>query len=402
MWKFLSRWGKPVPFGYMVVAMAIWLCVGTDVAKADSQPAPASTPVKSPIEIDGEIVLGINSYAGVIPRANRVGSNTLTSDRVRVNIQTSLTGRDLLKIQVQSGHHSPLNSSITGTNMTRSGYDNVQGHSTNLSLLRYTLPIDAQTKLTAEITGCTFSENLPNFNPRLSSSGNGATSRFGRYNPIYRLSTDGTGIILDRQLSPALNLAIGYSIPSITIVNPTPVSAAIAQLSYHPHPNLDVGLTYAHSYHPNGNGITSSTGSMSANAPFGSAKASADHYSLAASYKLSPQVVLAGWVGLTDASRELDRGGHARIGNYALTLTFIDFGQQGNSLGLVVGMPPKLLDRSPGIVDRHTSFHLEALYKIKVNPNLDITPSILVVTNPEHNSNNSTIYVGSVRTTFRF
>ncbi len=402
MLKFLSRWGKPVPFGYKIVAIALWLCFGTDVAKADTQPDLTPKAPISQISIDGEIVVGINSYGGVIPTANRVGNNTITSDRIRLNLQTSLTGRDRLKIQVQTGSNTPLNSNITGTNMTRSGYDTAKGYSTNLSLLRYTLPIDAQTKLTAEITGCTFSDNLTNFNPLLSSSGSGANSRFGRYNPIYRLSTDGTGIIVDRQLSPALNLAIGYSIPSITVVNSTPVSAAIAQLSYHPNPNLDLGLTYAHSSHPNGSGITSNTGSMSANAPFSNAKTSADHYSLAGSYKISPNTVLAGWVGITDASRELNQGGNARIANYALTLTFIDLGKPGNSLGLIVGMPPKLLDRSTGNIDRDTSLHLEALYKIKVNPNLDITPSILIVTNPEHNSNNSTIYVGSIRTTFRF
>jgi Carbohydrate-selective porin, OprB family len=400
MWKFLSQRGKPVPFGYMVSAILLWLCFGNDVVKADTQTDP--TLVKAPISIDGEIVLGITSYGGVIPTANRFGSNTITSDRLRLNIQTSLTGRDRLKIQVQSGNNTPLNSSITGTNMTRSGSDTVKGHSTNLSLLRYTLPIDAQTKLTAEVTGCTFSDNLTTFNPLLSSSGSGATSRFGRYNPIYRLSKDGTGTILDRQLSPALNLAIGYSIPSITAIDPTPVSASIVQLSYHPNPHLDLGLTYAHSAHPNGSGVSSSTGSASANAPFGSAKTSASHYSLAVSSKLSPQVILAGWVGLTTASQETDRGGYASIGNFALTLTFLDVGKQGNRLGLIVGVPPKLLDRNTGIVDRSTSLHLEALYKIQVNPSLDITPSILIVTNPEHNSNNSTIYVGSVRTTFRF
>jgi Carbohydrate-selective porin, OprB family len=400
MLKFLSQWGKPVPFGYMVSAILLWLCLGTDVVKADIQPDP--TLVKAPISIDGEIVLGITSYGGVIPTANRSGSNTMTSDRLRLNIQTTLTGRDRLKIQVQSGNNTPLNASITGTNMTRSGYDTVKGSSTNLSLLRYTLPIDAQTKLTAEVTGCTFSDNLTNFNPLLSSSGSGATSRFGRYNPIYRLSTDGTGIILDRQLSPALNLAIGYSIPSITAINATPVSASIVQLSYHPNPYLDLGLTYAHSDHPNGSGVSSSTGSASANAPFGSMKTSANHYSLAASYKLSPRMILAGWVGLTAASQENDRGGNASIGNYALTLTFLDVGKPGSMLGVIIGMPPKLLDRSTGIADRSTSLHLEALYKIQVNPNLDITSSILIVTNPEHNSNNSTIYVGSVRTTLRF
>jgi Carbohydrate-selective porin, OprB family len=406
MWKFLSRWGQPVPFGYMVVAMAIWLCFGIDVAKADSQTAP--TPVKSPVSIDGEIVWGISSYTGVIPTAKRVGSNTLTSDRFRLNIQTSLTGRDRLKIQFQSSSNTLLNSSLTGTNMTRSGYDSTKGRDANLSLLQYTFPLDRQTKLTIEVTGCGFSDNLANFNPLLASSGTGATSRFGRYNPIYRLSNDGTGITVDRQLSPELRVAISYSVPSLTAANPAPGNGIlnngtiIGQLSYHPSPDLDLGVTYAHSAHPNGSGVMSGTGSTGANSPFNGESTSANHYAFAGSYKLNPHVVISAWLGTTEARREVPGGGSAKLSNYAVTLAFPQLGGAGNTLGLVIGVPPKLLARSTGGEDRATSLHLEAFYKLKLSDNLDLTPSLLVITNPDHNSNNSTIYVGSVRTTFRF
>lgn len=406
MLKFLSRWGELVPFGYTIVAIAFWLCVGTAVVKAENPKDP--TPVKSSTSIDGEIVFGISNYSGVVPTAKRVGSNTITSDRVRVNIQTSLTGRDRLKIQFQSSSNTLLNSSLTGTNMTRTGYDSTKGRDVNLSLLQYTVPLDRQTKLTIEITGCGFSDNLANFNPLLASSGTGATSRFGRYNPIYRLSNDGTGITLDRQLSPQLQFALSYSVPSLTAANPAPGNGIlnngtiIGQLSYRPSPNLDLGLTYAHSAHPNGSGVMSSTGSAGANNPFNGEPTSANHYAFAASYKLNPHAVISAWIGTTEAWREAPGGGSAKMSNYAVTLAFPNLGRSGNTLGLVIGVPPKLLARSTGGEDRATSLHLEAFYKLKLSDNLDLTPSLLVITNPEHNSNNSTIYVGSIRTTFRF
>jgi hypothetical protein len=400
MLKFLSRWGEPVPFAYMIVAIMLWLCFGTDVVKAQSQ--------KDPTSIDGEIVFGINSYGGVLPTANRAGSNTVTSDRFRLNIQTSLTGRDRLKIQFQSSSSTLLNSSLTGTNMTRSGYDSTKGRDANLSLLQYTFPLDRQTKLTIEVTGCGFSDNLANFNPLLASSGTGATSRFGRYNPIYRLSNDGTGITLDRQFSPELRVALSYSVPSLTAATPAPGNGIlnngtiIGQLSYRPSPDLDLGVTYAHSTHPNGSGVMSGTGSARANSPFNGESTSANHYAFAASYKLNPQVVISAWIGTTDARREASGGGSAKMSNYAVTLAVPHLGGAGNTLGLVIGVPPKLLARSTGGEDRATSLHLEAFYKLKLSDNLDLTPSLLVITNPDHNSNNSTIYVGSVRTTFRF
>lgn len=406
MLQFLSRWDGLNLFVYLLGAI-IFLLAQPSVVKAEK--LQNLTPLKSMTSIDGEVIFGISTYGGVVPTANRTGTNTVTSDRFRLNIQTTFTGFDRLKIQFQSSNSTPLNANVTGTNMTRSGYDSAKGNQTNLSLLRYTLPIDAQSKLTTEITGCAFSESINNFNPLLASSGNGATSRFGRYNPIYRLSNDGTGITLDRQLTPELHVALGYSVPSLTAANPAPTNGLfnganviIGQLSYRPNHRLNVGLSYAHSYHPNGSGIMSGTGSAGANNPFGGEKTSANHYALSASYKISSQAVLAGWVGITDAHREAAGGGSARIENYALTLAFADFGQPGNLLGFVVGVPPKVVSRSVSIADRDTSLHLEALYKIKVSDNLDITPSVLLITNPDANVGNPTIYVGSVRTTFRF
>jgi carbohydrate-selective porin OprB len=67
-------------------------------------------------------------------------------------------------------------------------------------------------------------------------------------------------------------------------------------------------------------------------------------------------------------------------------------------------MPPKVTASSLGAVrtDRDTSFHIEAFYKYKVSNNLFITPGIVMITNPEHNSNNPTLYLGTIRTTFNF
>jgi carbohydrate-selective porin OprB len=73
-----------------------------------------------------------------------------------------------------------------------------------------------------------------------------------------------------------------------------------------------------------------------------------------------------------------------------------NFGGQGNTLGFVVGVPPK------SNKDRDTSLHLEAIYKIKVTDRIDITPGLLIITNPEHNRDNAPIWVGAIRTSFRF
>ncbi|MBE9017546.1 carbohydrate porin, partial [Chroococcidiopsidales cyanobacterium LEGE 13417] len=65
---------------------------------------------------------------------------------------------------------------------------------------------------------------------------------------------------------------------------------------------------------------------------------------------------------------------------------------------------PKVTSNDLGTdyVDSDTSLHLELFYRWQATENIAITPGLLIITNPEHNENNGTIYLGTVRTTLRF
>jgi carbohydrate-selective porin OprB len=114
-------------------------------------------------------------------------------------------------------------------------------------------------------------------------------------------------------------------------------------------------------------------------------------------------------------------------------------------MGFLFGMPPKLVDAGPetqgasvpffervvreedpiqvtdnnprldsnvelsnwfrenfGVKDEATSLHFEFFYRFKVTDNIFITPGIFIVTNPGHIESNDTLFVGTIRTTFRF
>ena len=60
------------------------------------------------------------------------------------------------------------------------------------------------------------------------------------------------------------------------------------------------------------------------------------------------------------------------------------------------------LPTSIGQEDEATSLHFEFFYRLKVNDHVWITPGFFFVTNPGHIDDNKTIYVGTLRTTFRF
>jgi Carbohydrate-selective porin, OprB family len=373
-------------------------------------------------KLNGEAIIGISGYntgRGIVPGS----SSTILSNRVRLNFDTSFTGKDRLRTRLQSRNTPNFSGAVTGTNMTRLGYDGNEENATNVSLLQYSFPLSPQTKIIAETIGSEFNENMPTFNPILASSGSGSISRFGRFNPVYRLSGDGASLTINHQFSDQLGLAVGYAVPAAsglvsTAANPAAGSglfngsnAIISQLNFAPSKDFSLGLVYARAYSSGGGGINGGTGSTAANSPFGTSPTSANYYSFLTSYKLSPNFVVSGWAGFTEANRETAAGGNASTSNYAISLAFPDLGQKGNNLAFILGIPPKLNSRNGtglgaanALVggNRDTSYHLEALYRVKLSDNLAITPGILFIANPEHNSTNPTEYVGTIRTTFTF
>ncbi|WP_310484885.1 iron uptake porin [Chamaesiphon sp. VAR_48_metabat_403] len=379
-------------------------------------------------KLNGEAIFAFSGYntgrsAGV--GTNGTTANTL-SDRVRLNFDTSFTGKDRLRTRLESRNTPQFNSGVTGTNMTRLGFDGDSTNNTSVALLNYGFPISPETRITVDVVGARFNDHLYTFNPILTSSGSGAISRFGRFNPVYRLSTEGSALTVNHKFSNELDFAIGYAVPNINAAASTAQgsglfsgsNAIISQLNIRPAKDLNLGLVYGRAYTTNGGNINGGTGSIAANSPFGAVPTSANYYSFQTSYKLSPSFVLSGWAGFTEANRETAAGGNASTSNYAISFAFPDFGQKGNNLAFIVGIPPKLNSRtgtglgaanaqSPSTTattqgNPDTSYHIEALYRVKLSDNLAITPGLLLITNPEHNRANPTEYVGTIRSTFTF
>ncbi|WP_427156888.1 iron uptake porin [Aliinostoc sp. HNIBRCY26] len=361
--------------------------------------------------------------------------NAILSDRVRLNLVSSFTGKDRLFARLEANNTTAFNAPVTGTNMSRLGWDatNNLDNSVQLGKLFYRFPVGDRLNVIIDAIGGEFYDNFNTVNPLLASAPTGAISRFGRFSPIYRssntgsASNTGSGISAIFQLNDAVTLSAGYIARRGS--EPTPGRGlfdgsygALAQLEFKPNKDFTLGLSYAHSYLSGGAGdvtVSGAYGSAFANTPFGAGVAtSANHYSLQSSYTLNPQFIVSGWVGYTQAIAEVssganvNRGDQADIWNWAVTFAFPDLGKKGNLGGLIFGQPPKVTsnDFGPAVLtptsnrreDTDTSFHVEALYRYQVNSNISITPGLIVIFNPEHNSNNDTIYTGVVRTTFRF
>jgi Carbohydrate-selective porin, OprB family len=397
-------------------------------ALAQSQVSQFSTTTK----LVGEVIIAFSNVFGseqATPNGNNnqpLRVNPIVSDRVRLNFRTSFDGKDLLQTRLQARNSNSFSAATAAnTNQVRLGFEGNSDNNVGVQLLQYQKPFSEQTKIIGTAVGNELDLYVKNFNPALAPAGTGAISRFGRYNPIYRLSGEGAGLAIDHKFSKELGLSLAYAAPREIIIG-SPTSPEIAgnpavnagafggsnllfsQLSYSPSSSLDLGFIFARSYTSTGAGVSGLNGTAFANNPFGATAAAAipttaNHYSLLASSKLTPSTTLSGWAGLTTANREDATGGTANIWNYAATLAFDNIGGAGNTLGFVVGLPPKVTSNTVAArVNNDTPFHLETFYKYQLSKNLFLTPGVVVILNPEGNAGNPPLFLGTIRTTFNF
>jgi hypothetical protein len=393
-------------------------------------------------KLTGEAIFALSDdFGGKNSKAAFKNNNeAVFQQRVRLNLNTSFTGRDLLltRLQVGNGQRFNLGATNEGTQTW-----NIVGRTDNvfaLDSLLYKFPVSQGLNVTIAANGGVWDDIIPTTNPYFEDfdGGNGALSTFGQRNPIYRLG-GGAGIgfdyafggrgLLGGVFGPT-SLSFGYL--ASNAANPTKGAglfngdyAAMGQLTFTPGRNLQVALNYNHGYFNRGNfgfdnglgngsgklggftgtGVANSINGLSDGfTGFASRKVVSNSYGAQASFRLNPRFIVGGWAGLTNA--RVIGIGDARIWNYAVTLALPDLGKEGNLLGFVVGREP-YLDKleaagNLGSFRNDTSWHLEGFYKYQLTDNISVTPGVVWITNPNQDKRNDDVIIGTLRTTFSF
>jgi hypothetical protein len=373
-------------------------------------------------KLKGEAIFGLTQAFGngVAGGTQKINSNFTFSDRVRLTLESSFSGKDKLQTRLNAGNIRSLASNAaaggTGTNMARLGYDSTADNALSVDKLNYAFNPLPNLSVKVDAIGADLDDNFEAFNPDFKSSGSGSISRYGRFSPIYRQARGGSGIALNLKANDAITLGAGYyARGSATASDPGPNkglfegdSTIIGQLAFKPNQAINLGLTYAHVYQTSGgfSGGFDSTGGGVVGTGLSTGKVEASNYGVQLNLKATPKISLGGWAGYTTASTLTGTRGTGDFWYWAGNLAIKDFVREGNTLGFVFGQPPKFTGGKSGGTningETDTSFHLEGLYKIKVSDNVLITPGVLVILDPEHNKNNPNIYVGTIRTTFSF
>ncbi|MEG3939753.1 iron uptake porin [Microcoleus sp. S36b_A3] len=378
-------------------------------------------------KLNGEVVFAVTGIAtGDDAEGREADRTTAFGSRVRLNFDTSFSGKDLLRTRLQV-----LNLGSFSTNNTKTAEGELRfnagpfGEASNtvgLDALLYQFPLGKNTTVILEANAGAADDFTNTVNPYFDGDGgSGALSNFGTRNPIYYL-TGGSGIALRHQFGEKLELSLGYLAGNAA--NPTRGNGlfngsygGLAQLTFKPSDSFAIGLTYVNSYN-----FVTGTGSNASNFParlgsFGidsdsNLPVSSNSYGAQASLKLGRRIALGGWAGYTNQrilsnlatpTGSVQRGDQ-KIWNWAANLAFPDLLKEGNVAGILVGMEPRVTSSTNRSLpeDKDTSLHIEGFYQFKLSDNISVTPGVIWLTAPDHNNDNSDLVIGVIRTTFTF
>ncbi len=409
-------------------------------------------------KLRGEVIFALVDNFEDEGRYGAFSDNTQDEDqtvfqyRVRLNFNTSFSGEDLLFTRLQAGNAQAFNQWIAESegqhtfNILDRTDDTLQ-----LDKLFYKFPVRDNIRVTIAANKVSWYDFVPTLNPYMEDfdGGSGSLSAFGQRNPIYRLG-GGKGLGIEYDFGCKDQYACTYSPFSVSFgylaaegEDPREGKglfngdyAALAQLTFTPIRNFQVGLTYNKGYFGPGNfgfddGAATGLGNnQSLNSGFVGTGIANSVYGLNAglndrrpgsvniakpvstnAYGVEMSWRAADWVTINGFGMYLDGKliglGDFEIWTYGTTIAFPDLFKEGSLGGIVVGREPYLndLEVPNGLASglrTDMSWHLEAFYKYQITDYISITPGVTVITNANQDDDNDELIIGTIRTTFQF
>ncbi|MBN3898648.1 MAG: iron uptake porin [Nostoc sp. NOS(2021)] len=360
----------------------------------------------------GEAIFAVTDNFG-----NNDNNNTVFQDRVRLDLQTSFTGKDTLHTRLAAGNAIGLalpNRTFEGTQTF--SLSPSTNNSVYIDWLSYYFPVgNSQVYIAA--SGGIQSDYVPTVNPYFEDydGGNGALSTFASESPIYRIG-GGAGI--------GVNLAFGKGggsfQPSLTLGylasqanNPGLNTglfegnyAALGQLNLKVGDRITLAATYVHGYHNGGTVLFDAGSASTTTAVVGTAQAnfvgggnpySSNSYGFEAAFKPSDKLSISGFAVYSNI-KGFGANDDSQVWSYGLGVALPDLGKKGNVLGIFAGIEPYV-----GGSTGDKPYHFEGFYKYRVSDNISITPGVIWLTNPgQLPGNNDDAIIGTLRTTFTF
>jgi hypothetical protein len=380
-------------------------------------------------QLQGEIAFQLAQAYG-----DDVDTELVFIDKVRLQLVSSFTGQDKLFTRLAAGNFDNSFQDELGTREGRFAQDGPSGNDVLIDRLHYQFPIGENLQITAMAVTGAHHFYAETFNSGLNTGGGatGALTRYGERNPIYRqgIGTSTAGVGANYTFGEFLEITAGYIAPSAS--NPLEENglvngsfSALGQVTLKPIERLKVGATYVRSYDndaaiaDDGNAfrpafLFGGTGTNAGNlrgVGIAGVPVATNSFGAQFQFDVTSKISLRGWGSYSDVdifNDGDDNNGSGDIWNYAAAVVVSDVIKEGSMAALIVGAEPYLTaidangDGEDEAITNDVPIHLEALYKYQFNDNISITPGFIWLTAPNQNTDNSDVYIGTVRTTFTF
>ncbi|MCA6510365.1 MAG: carbohydrate porin [Pseudanabaena sp. M109S1SP2A07QC] len=346
-------------------------------------------------------------------------TNTIFSYRVRLNLDTSFTGKDLLRTRLQASNTPNLNTDgvalpaiqtgLGSGNGTRLSFESgTPNNSFEINRLFYRFPIGDN--ITAYVAPIGAPEDVISpLNP-LESDGQGTISRFGRFNPLIRIASSGrtSGLAvagLNFKFSDKVSLELAYSASNAALASgqggvtggDTKIAA---QFVFKPADVLTLGVGYANAY-TFGNTLSSGLNVDSIGAS-GISGIRSNTVVGSLIWDITKKFTFNTWGAWTFADTTGATTASTTFTSWMAALSGKDLFTEGDLAAVMFGQPLFRSSVGGATGSTDTPYHLEALYRFRVSKNISITPGVYFVFNPGSTSTNGTATVGVIRTTFSF
>lgn len=359
----------------------------------------------------GEVILGLADAGGGNPPGTGQ-ANTVLNYLARFGVVTSFTGKDILRFTISSGNFDNFgfaNSSSLNTYAALLSYQDGLQNNAIIDNLEYRFAaFDDNVVFTVKPVGFSLTSVLTGNSPYFD-AGRGSLSRFGQVNSLFYIGALDGGVGFDWLIADPVRLQVAYGTrdsgspeEGITGANH---SALGVQLLFKPADTVLAGINYIDAYSSTG-ALDTFTGSFNADTS-GLILEPSKIYAVGTSlqWRVLDNLTFAGWGGyvVTHSLKSSDK--FAVSNAYSVSLGWSDpFNREGDLLAFIFGQP-LTLQAGNGLFfgeDNATAYQYEVFYRLKIKDRIDITPGFFIVTHPGSRAENQTIYVGAIRTTFRF
>jgi hypothetical protein len=365
-------------------------------------------------KLTGEVIFSLQDEFGTPDTASASDINTTFGGRVRLNLDSSFTGSDQLRIRLQA------NNIVGAASTYNSGALEYGGPTTASSFILNDLWYSFKPSEKSSLIVGTHGLGFDNFVPTMAWDGGSFFSNVFDDPSLYDLNAGsgagggGAGIGGNYQFNDNLNLAAGFLSNGAAAATPAAGVfidnwAGMAQLTGTTG-KFEGALAVAYEY-----------GEIAGVAPFGGGGGTLTlgnaltgpntnlSVGVSTKYEFSPRFILSafGAVGLTDLKGSTT--GDAT--SYTAGLGFIlpDLFREGNTGGIAIGIPPTVSDSSAsiGVKDSDTPFIIDLFYDFKVSDNISIIPGGIVLFNGAGGNfaapdSDDTVFVGAIKTKFTF